>query len=86
MEVANLGMQRTAEIRVHLMKQFGVAGEDVEARQERFEAGMPALIRASTIPEGVNIPDKLRELETERCAVYKLCPVEKEVNTSLASG
>ena len=70
MEVAHLGVERAAEIRAHLMKQFGGAGEGTEARQGRFKAGMPASIGAAAFPEGVNIPDKLRKLETERCALY----------------
>ena len=76
-EVANLGVGKAAEIRAHLMKQFGGAGEGVEARQERYEAGMPESPGAAAFPEDVNIPDKLRQLETERCALYKLCPTEK---------
>ena len=75
MEVANLGMDSAAEVRAHLMKQFGGVGEDVEARQERFEAEMPASDGAPAFPDGINMPDKFRELETERCTLCKLCPV-----------
>ena len=77
MEVTNLGMERATEVRAHLMKQLEGAGEDVEARQGRLEAGMPVSMGAPAFPEGVNFSGKLGELETERCALYKLCPDEK---------
>ena len=75
LEVANLGMDKAKELRHHLMKQFGGAGEDLIARQEVFEAGMPKTPGAAAFPESVDMPEKLRELEAERCALYNLCPV-----------
>ena len=77
LEVANLGMEKAQELRHHLMKQFGGAGEDLRARQEVFEAGMPKSPGAAAFPESVDMPEKLRELEAERCALYNLCPVKK---------
>ena len=77
LEVANLGMEKAKLLRSHLFKQFGGAGEDIQVRQERFEAGMPANAGGIPFPNGVNMINKLRELEAERVALYKLCPSDR---------
>ena len=78
LEVANLGMDKAEDLRAHLFKQFGRAGEDVHARQERFEAGMPANAGGIPFYSGVDIVEKLRQLEAERVALYKLCPAGRK--------
>ena len=80
LEVANLGMEKACDLRHHLLKQFGGAGEDIQARQERFEAGMPANAGGIAFPSGTVIPDKLRELESERVALWKLCPAGRRAD------
>jgi len=77
LEVANLGMNKGSQIRAHLMRQFGGAGEDLQARQDLFELGLPKSPGAPAFPEGVDIPEKLRELEAERFALDCLCPKDK---------
>ena len=77
LEVANLGMENAARLRKHLHRQFGGAGEDVHARQERFEAGMPKTNGAMAFPANVHMANKLRELEAERVALWKMCPPDK---------
>ena len=83
LEVANLGMEKAQELRHHLMKQFGGAGEDLRARQEVFETGMPKSPGAAAFPESVDMPEKLRELEAERCALFKFCQQKKNVHFNL---
>ena len=80
LEVANLGMSKAHELRAHLFKQFGGAGEDIQARQERFEAGMPKNAGGIAFPAGADVVEKLRELEAERVALYTLCPASRRVN------
>ena len=80
LEVANLGMSKAHELRAHLFKQFGGAGEDIQARQERFEAGMPKNAGGIAFPAGTDVVEKLRELEAERVALYTLCPASRRVN------
>ena len=70
-------MEKAKLLRSHLFKQFGGAGEDIQVRQERFEAGMPANAGGIPFPNGVNMINKLRELEAERVALYKLCPSDR---------
>ena len=77
MEVATLGMENAALLRSHLTKQFGGAGEDVQARQDHYEAGMPKSKGGLAFPPNVNVPNKLRELEAERVALWKMCPPSK---------
>jgi len=77
LEVANLGMEKAHKLRHHLMRQFGGAGEDLQARQEHFEAGMPKSPGMAAFPEGIDIPDKLRQLEAERYELWNLCPAKQ---------
>ena len=86
LEVANLGMEKACDLRHHLLKQFGGAGEDIQARQERFEAGMPANAGGIAFPSGTVIPDKLRELESERVALWKLCPAGQACRLRVGKG
>ena len=78
LEVANRGMERASKIRAHLMKQFGGAGEDLQARQDQFELGLPKTIGSPAFPPGVDMPEKLRQLEAERTALTRLCPRDKK--------
>jgi len=73
-------MSKAHELRAHLFKQFGGAGEDIQARQERFEAGMPKNAGGIAFPAGTDVVEKLRELEAERVALYTLCPASRRVN------
>ena len=41
LEVEALGMENSPDLRKTLLKQFGGAGDDVRAREERYETGMP---------------------------------------------
>ena len=80
LEVANLGMAKACDLRTHLLKQFSGAGEDIQARQGRYESGMPASERGIAFPSGTDVPEKLRELESERVALYKLCPAARRAD------
>ena len=78
LEVANQGMEKASKIRAHLMKQFGGAGEDLQARQDQFELGLPKTSGSPAFPPGVDMPEKLRQLEAERTALTRLCPKAKQ--------
>jgi len=60
-------------VRQHLMKQFGGAGEDVCAREERFADGLPKSKGETPFFKGIEIEMKLRELGAERNALYQMC-------------
>jgi hypothetical protein len=80
LEVANLTMEKAWELRHHLLKQFGGAGEDVQARQDRHEAGVPTNPGGIAFPSSTGVPEKLRELESERVALFKLCPAGRRAD------
>ena len=71
-------MGKASKIRAHLMKQFGGAGEDLQARQDQFELGLLKASGSPAFPPGVDMPEKLRQLEAERTALTRLCPKAKQ--------
>ena len=73
LEVEALGMENSPDLRKTLLKQFGGAGDDVRAREERYEAGMPEYAGAPVFPKNVNMENKLRTLYAERSKLLKLC-------------
>ena len=86
LEVANLTMENACNLRAHLLRQFGGAGEDIQARQERYEAGMPINPGGIAFPSGTVVPEKLRELESEMVALYKLCPASRRADYEWGKG
>ena len=66
-------MDNAPEIRRHLHKQFGGAGDDVRAREEAYEACMVEYPGAPGFPKNVNMENKLRMLQAERGKLLKLC-------------
>jgi hypothetical protein len=77
LEVQSLGMHRSPLLRDHIHKHFGGAGDDVRAREEQYADGMPAAAGLPGFPEGVNMEDKLRVLQGERIALWKMCKPSK---------
>ena len=77
LEVEALGMENARQLKKHLFKQFGGAGDDIRAREEVFEAGMPVTKDGHAFPPGVQMENKLRVLQAERVALLKLCTKEK---------
>ena len=77
LEVEALGMENAKDLRKHLFKQFGGAGDDIRAREEIYEAGMPATKDSPAFPSGVHMINKLRVLQAERVALLKLCTKDK---------
>lgn len=53
LEVEALGMENARQLKKHLFKQFGGAGDDIRAREEVFEAGMPKTKDGAAFPPGV---------------------------------
>lgn len=77
MEVADVGMSGASTLRKHLTKQFGGSGEDVRAREIRYQSGMPRSKSEAPFYNGVNVTNKLRELAAERTALWKMCAEDK---------
>jgi hypothetical protein len=77
LEVESLGMEDASQLKKHLFKQFGGAGDDIRAREEIYEAGMPGSKGSAAFPPGVQMENKLRVLQAERVALLKLCTKEK---------
>ena len=77
LEVQSLGMARSPQLRDHLHKHFGGAGDDVRAREELYSDGMPTAKGQPGFPAGVNMEDKLRILQGERIALFKMCKPSK---------
>ena len=77
MEVTDVGMSKASTLRRHLTKQFGGSGEDVRARELRFQNGMPRSQGEAPFYPGVNTQNKLRELAAERTALWKMCAEDK---------
>ena len=73
LEVQSLGMSKAPELRAHLHRQFGGAGDDVRAREERYSEGLPKSKGQPAFPKGVDIEAKLRELQAERIALWRMC-------------
>jgi hypothetical protein len=59
LEVEALGMGDSPDLRKTLLKQFGGAGGDVRAREERCEAGVPDYAGAPVFPKNVHMENKL---------------------------
>ena len=76
-EIQDLGIENAEKARHHLMKQFGGAGEDVRAREERYSDGLPRSKGEPAFYKGIDMEMKLRELGAERTALYKMCHTEK---------
>jgi hypothetical protein len=70
-------MEDANQLKKHLFKQFGGAGDDIRAREEIYEAGMPGSKGSAAFPPGVQMENKLRVLQAERVALLKLCTKEK---------
>ena len=77
LEVHQLGMDSAQQMRAHLVKQFGGAGDDVRAREQRYSDGMPKSKNQPAFPANVNMEDKLRELQAERIDLWKMCVPSK---------
>jgi hypothetical protein len=77
LEVQSLGMNKSPKLRDHLHKHFGGAGDDVRAREEQYADGMPSAPGKPGFPVGVNMEDKLRSLQGERIALWKMCKPSK---------
>jgi hypothetical protein len=61
------------EIRKHLYKQFGAGtGGDIHAQELHYEKGMPEPGQLA-FPKGVDIGEKLRQLEGRRLYFLKMC-------------
>ena len=73
LEVEALGMDNAKGLRAHLVKQFGGAGDDVRAREEHYQDGMPAAKGHAAFPPNVDMEGKLRQLSAERNALWKMC-------------
>ena len=71
LEVQTLGMERAPELRVHLHKQFGGSGDDVRAREERYEGALGGF------PHGGDMEEWLRKLQAERVELYEMCKPSK---------
>jgi hypothetical protein len=56
-EVAKSTIDNACDPRAHLLKQFGGAGEDIQARQDRHEAGMPTNPGGIAFPSGTVVPE-----------------------------
>ena len=77
LQVQSLGMNKAPQLRDHLHKHFGGAGDDVRAREEQYADGMPSAKGQPGFPVGVNMEEKLRELQGERIALYRMCKPSK---------
>ena len=77
LEVHQIGMESAPQVRAHLFKQFGGAGDDVRAREQIFSDGMPKGKGQPAFPPNVNMEDKLRELQAERIELWKMCVPSK---------
>ena len=65
------------DIRKFLYKQFGSgAGGDIHLKELEFDQGMPEKGKQA-FPIGVNMPAKLRQLESRRLYFWKMCLPEK---------
>ena len=79
LEVQTLGMENAPELRAHLHRQFGGSGDDVRAREEKFEGALGGF------PRGCDMEVKLRELQAERVALFKMCKPSKRVDYEYGS-
>ena len=77
MEVVDVGMSKSPTLRKHLTRNFGGSGEDVRAREARYQDGMRRSADEKPFYKGVNVPNKLRELAAERTALWKMCAEDK---------
>jgi hypothetical protein len=77
MEVVDVGMSHAPALRKHLTRNFGGSGEDVRAREARYQEGMRRTADEKPFFKGVNVPHKLRELAAERTALWKMCAEDK---------
>ena len=73
LEIQNLGMDEAPKLRARLHAQFGGSGDDVRAREQHYEAGMPAGAGQLPFPLNCNMEEKLRALESERLALLRMC-------------
>jgi hypothetical protein len=80
MEVTDVGTSKASTLRKHLAKHFGGSGEDVRARELRFQSGMPRSQGEAPFFQGVNVQNKLRELAVERTALWKMCAEERRTS------
>ena len=65
------------EIRKHLYKQFGAGTErKIHVKERHYEKGMPEPGQ-SAFPKGVDMPSKLRQLESRRLYFFKMCEANK---------
>jgi hypothetical protein len=80
LEVEALGMDDARGLRAHLVKQFGGAGDEVRAREEHYQDGMPAAKGHAAFPPNVDVEGKLRQLSAERNASWKMCKVSHKAS------
>ena len=77
LEVETLGMKNAADVRKHLHKHFGRSGDDVRARESRYEEGLPNSAGGNPCPEGFNMEEWLRSIQAERVSLVKTCASSK---------
>ena len=64
-------------IRSHLYQQFGSgAGGDIHAKEVEYDAGMPEKGQPA-FPKGVDMPEKLRQLESRKKLCWDMCKPAK---------
>ena len=59
MEVVDVGMSKSPTLRKHLTRQFGGSGEDVRAREARYQDGMPRAAGEKPFHKGVVVPNNV---------------------------
>ena len=65
--------------RSHLYKQFGSgAGDDIHTKEVEYDAGMPEKGQPA-FPKGVDMPEKLRQLESRQKLFWDMCKPEERV-------
>ena len=82
LEVRALGMERAPELRDHLHKLFGGSGDDVRAREQMYDLGMPKAAGLLAFPVGCDMEERLRTMSGERIALWKMCRPDMRAATS----
>ena len=76
MEVVNYD-GNVESTRSHLYKPLGSgAGGDIHAKETEYDAGMPVKGQPA-FPKGVDMPEKLRQLESRQELYWGMCKPEK---------
>ena len=76
-KLESIDRDQARTIRAVLFKKFGGSSEDILAREERFEACMPAQSGGPAFPPGCDIEVKLSEMYAEWRRLIAMCPPDK---------